>query len=125
MLTVSEAFPCNRPLLVRVCDCVFRAEPTSTPLLVSSGALRAERRGTAFPAVGELFTGVQGEDVSGSLCSVKLCVLHIHADTVALRLRSGRGLQTVAFTDTVLPALVSPCQRGRRAVQHEGYRHCA
>lgn len=58
--------------------------------------------------MGELFTGVQGEDVSGSLCSVKLCVLHIHADTVALRLRSGRGLQTVAFTDTVPPALVSP-----------------
>lgn len=46
--------------------------------------------------MGELFTGVQGKDVSGSLCSVKLCVLHIHADTVALRLRSG-GLQTVAF----------------------------
>ncbi|GDK19378.1 hypothetical protein BvCmsKSNP081_02520 [Escherichia coli] len=69
--------------------------------------------------MGELFTGVQGEDISGSLCSVKLCVLHIHADTVALRLRSGRGLQTVAFYRHRATRTGFTRQCGRRAVQHE------
>ncbi len=114
---MSEASPCNRPLLVRVCT-VYSGRNQQAHRCWSVPAHWAERRGAAFPAVGELFTGVQVR-MSLAACvpsSCAFCTSTLHccpasaqwswsSDCCLLQTRATR----TGFTR----------QCGRRAVQHE------
>ena len=65
--------------------------------VAEAAAFRVKHGGGRFSAVNQTVTGLQREAISGGLYPVKLRVLYIHADAVALGLCGGGGCQTVAF----------------------------
>ena len=65
--------------------------------VAEAAAFSVKHGGGRFSAVSQTVTGFNRETALCGLRPVKLRVLYVHADAVALRLRGGCGCQAAAF----------------------------